>query len=97
MIKKILKYFFSSYTLSQYKWYRREIGGYWEYWKHHVSVPDLWYRVDSPYEKYRPGCAAGTPYCEYYPYNFEGYKTEWENNNKNIIRSSKLKRILNGC
>lgn len=81
---------------SNYKCVRKYIGGYWECWYIDVIHCDLWFKIQ--YEQidgYRPGCGHGTPYCEYYPISFFGYKLDYIENLQNIIRKEKLKRVLN--
>jgi hypothetical protein len=90
---------------SQYKWYRKWVGGYWELWYIDILSHDIWFKIDKDIvyngiinnnHTYRPGCGHGSPYCEYYPIQFFNYKNIL---NKDILkileRQIKLKNILN--
>jgi len=82
-------------NFSHYKWCRKYIGGYWELW--YIGIcNDIWFHIDfkEGYNNFRPGCGFGTPFCEYYPMNYFGYKTDlcWEEIEKHK-RQLKLERL----
>lgn len=49
--------------MSDFRWYRRLIGGHWERWWMDVIHADVWYH--RPHDGTRPHVLArGTPTCE---------------------------------
>jgi len=88
------------YNFSRWKFIRRYIGGYWECWHFQVVHGDVWMYVkkENAYDnKWRPGGGAmATPYSEYYPIGYFGYKMDFTDEVKqNTKREVKLKKILN--
>lgn len=81
----------------KYKWFRKWCGGYWQLWMIDISgISDLWFKItEDEINIFRPGCGRGNPFCEYYPWNWSGQKTEiTEKIEKQGTRHKKLKRIL---
>jgi len=94
-MKKSIILFIGNYiNLTNYSFFRKLKGGYWERWYIDCIHSDLWFErtYEQIKKRERPGCGFGTPYCEYYSVNMFGYLSEKDYYNFDRIR--KLKRVL---
>lgn len=51
------------WSLPNYQWYRRAVGGHWEFWYIDLPMGPIWMHIE---HGTRPGCGHGTPVCEDY-------------------------------
>lgn len=96
MFRKIKLFILDRYEFHNIKSVRKYIGGNWEQWHIDCTHSLIWFKVKKiemmKQSSYRPGCAFGTPYCEYYDFSYEGSRNNF--NYEKEVRLQKFKNII---